>query len=61
MRKLWKFWLIQLSCNKPSEELKDPFGDSSGDEMYNSDTKNMYENKLFIIKPYILVSKILAV
>ena len=39
--------LIQSYYNKPVDELKDPNGDSSGDEMFNLDTKNMYENELF--------------
>ena len=43
------FQLIQSHCIKPVDELKDPIGDSSGDEMYNSDTTNMYEYKLFSV------------
>ena len=33
---------MDVCCNKPVDEHKDPIGDSSGDEMHNSDTKNMY-------------------
>ena len=49
MRKYLLFEFIKSYCNKPVEELRDPNGDSSGDEMYNSDTKHMYENELFRI------------
>ena len=61
MRKSLLFDFIKSYCNKPVDELKDPIGDSSGDEIYNSDTENIYENKLFSEKTYILASKILAV
>ena len=44
MKKCWEFWLFQSYCIKPVDELKDPTGDCSGDEMYNSHTKNIDEN-----------------
>ena len=40
MRKLLVFEIIESYRTKPVDELKDPIGDSSGDELHNSDTKN---------------------
>ena len=39
---MFLFEFVQSYFNKPVDELKDPIGDSSGDEMYNSDTKTTY-------------------
>ena len=62
MRKRWEYCNFRSSSNKPVDELKDPIGESSGDEMYNSDTKTTYMRREFQeIIPYILVSKTLAV
>ena len=60
MRTFLLFEFIQSYCNKPVDELKDPIGDSSGDEMYNSDTKICIKISYSVLQPYILVSKILA-
>jgi hypothetical protein len=61
MRKCLLFEFIKSYCNEPVDEFKDPIGDSSGDEMHNSDTKICIRINYSVLQPYILVSKILAV